>query len=158
MNCKNTCCLKRIFNKAYATGAKAVWEIKIPCFYAGQQLVLVLLIKDPILSLHLPLHRYTTVCGHSFKLVDLAISATPAADRCIKLSTPPCNLHRQTLEVEWLYWRAQWHSTWHRHRMPPFQQVSSSKFCPARAAPVNCKCWYCEVETSRSNNGSAAKL
>ena len=46
---------------------------------------------------------------------------------------------------------------WHRHRMPPFQQVSWSNFCPARAAPVNCKCCYCEVETSRSNNGSAAK-
>jgi hypothetical protein len=41
--------------------------------------------------------------------------------------------------------------------MPPFQQVSSSNFCHARDAPVNCKCCYCEVETSRSNNGSAAK-
>jgi hypothetical protein len=36
--------------------------------------------------------------------------------------------------------------------MLPFQQVSSSNCCPARAAPVNCKCCYCEVETSRSNN------
>ena len=48
-------------------------------------------------------------------------------------------------------------SMWHRHRMLPFQQVSSSNFCPARAAQVNCKCCYCEVETSRSNNSSAAK-
>ena len=37
--------------------------------------------------------------------------------------------------------------------MPPLQ-VSSSNFCPARAAPVNCNCCYCEVETSRSNNSS----
>uniref|UniRef100_A0A8C7IUB3 Inositol hexakisphosphate and diphosphoinositol-pentakisphosphate kinase n=1 Tax=Oncorhynchus kisutch TaxID=8019 RepID=A0A8C7IUB3_ONCKI len=37
----------------------------------------------------------------------------------------------------------------------PFQQVSSSNVCPARAAPVNCKCCYCEVETSRSNDVSA---
>ena len=63
---------------------------------------------------------YTEVCGHSFKLVDSAISATPAVDRCIKSSTPPCNLHRQTLSVEWPYWiiflwRAQWLSTWHCH-------------------------------------------
>ena len=43
----------------------------------------------------------------------------------------------------------------HRHRMPPFQQVSLSNFCPAIAALVNCKYCYCEVETSRSNNGSA---
>ena len=49
----------------------------------------------------------------------------------IILSTQPCNLHRQTLAVEWPYWTAQWLSTWHRHRMPPFQQVSSSNFCPA---------------------------
>ena len=34
---------------------------------------------------------------------------------------------------------------------------SLSNFCPARAASVNSKCCYCEVETSRSNNGSAAK-
>ena len=48
--------------------------------------------------------RYTTwpkVCGQPFKCVDLAVSATPIAYRCIKLSTPPCNLHRQTLAVEW---------------------------------------------------------
>ena len=45
------------------------------------------------------------------------------ADSCIKLSTQPCNLHRQTLTVEWPYWRAQWVFTWHRHRMPPFQSV-----------------------------------
>ena len=35
--------------------------------------------------------------------------------------------------------------------MPPFQQVSLSNFCPVRAAPVNCKCCYCEGEMSRSN-------
>ena len=38
---------------------------------------------------------YTKVCGHPFKLVDLAISATPVAERCVKSSTQPCNLHRQ---------------------------------------------------------------
>ena len=37
----------------------------------------------------------------------LAISATPVAVWCIKLSTPPCNLHKQTLAVEWPYWRVQ---------------------------------------------------
>uniref|UniRef100_A0A674F6Y3 MAX dimerization protein MGA a n=1 Tax=Salmo trutta TaxID=8032 RepID=A0A674F6Y3_SALTR len=36
-----------------------------------------------------------------FKLVDSAISATPVGDKCIKSSTRPCNLHRQTLAVEW---------------------------------------------------------
>jgi transposase len=41
------------------------------------------------------------VCRHPFKLVDSAISATPVADRCVKSSTQPCNLHRQTLAVEW---------------------------------------------------------
>ena len=33
--------------------------------------------------------------------------------------------------------------------MPPFQQVSSSNFYPAKAVPVNCKCCYCEVAISR---------
>jgi hypothetical protein len=70
-----------------------------------------------------------------FKLVDLDISATPLTD--IKLSTQPCNLHSQTLSVEWPYWRAQWLSTWHRHRMPPFQQASPSNFCLARASTVS---------------------
>ena len=32
--------------------------------------------------------------------------------------------------------------------MPPFQQISLSNFCPARAVPVNCKCCYWKVETS----------
>ena len=41
--------------------------------------------------------------------------------------------------------------------MPPFQQVSSSNFCHAGAAPINCKCCYCDVETSRRNNSSAVK-
>ena len=71
------------------------------------------------------------VCGHPFRLVDSAVSVILVADRCIKLSTQPCNLHRQILAVEWPYWRAQWLSTWHRHTTPPFQQVSSSNFCPA---------------------------
>ncbi|CAB1349934.1 unnamed protein product [Coregonus sp. 'balchen'] len=99
--------------------------------------------------------QYTT--WTTFKLVDSAFSATHAADRYIKSSTQPCNLHRQTLAVERPYCRVQLLSTWRHHRLPPFQQVSSSNFCPARAAPVNCKFCYCEVETSRSNNGSAAK-
>jgi hypothetical protein len=33
-----------------------------------------------------------------------------------------------------------------------FSNNSVRNICPARAAPVNCKCCYCEVETSRSNN------
>uniref|UniRef100_A0A8L0DTI2 SRCR domain-containing protein n=1 Tax=Oncorhynchus mykiss TaxID=8022 RepID=A0A8L0DTI2_ONCMY len=33
-------------------------------------------------------------------LVDSAISATPVPDRCIKLTTLPCNFHRQTLAVK----------------------------------------------------------
>jgi hypothetical protein len=57
-----------------------------------------------------------------FKWVDSPISASPVADRCIK--SHPCDLHRQTLVVEWPYGRAQWLSTWQHHRMPPFQQVS----------------------------------
>ena len=100
---------------------------------------------------------YTKVCGHPFKWVDSAILAPTIADRCIKPSTQPCHFHRQTLEVEWHYWRAQWISTWPRHRMPSFQQVSLSNFCTARAASVNWNFCYCEVETFRSNNCSAAK-
>ena len=46
---------------------------------------------------------YTKVCGHPFKLVDSSISATLVADRCIQLSTQPCNLHKQTLALEWPY-------------------------------------------------------
>jgi hypothetical protein len=56
---------------------------------------------------------YTKVCGHPFKWVDSAISAIPVAVRCIKSSTQPFNLHRQTLAVKWPYWRTQWLSTWH---------------------------------------------
>jgi hypothetical protein len=70
----------------------------------------------------------------TLEYVDLAISTTPVADRCIKSSTQPCNLHRETLAVEWPYSRAQWFSTWHRHRIPCLQQVSSSNFGPAEAA------------------------
>jgi hypothetical protein len=40
--------------------------------------------------------------------VESAISATPVTDRFLKSSTQSCNLHRQTLAVEWPYWRAQW--------------------------------------------------
>uniref|UniRef100_A0AAZ3Q1C0 Transposase Tc1-like domain-containing protein n=1 Tax=Oncorhynchus tshawytscha TaxID=74940 RepID=A0AAZ3Q1C0_ONCTS len=39
--------------------------------------------------------------------------------------------------------------------MPPFQQVSSSNSCLARASKFRKCC--CEVKTSRSNNGSALK-
>ncbi|XP_076315108.1 uncharacterized protein LOC143227564 [Tachypleus tridentatus] len=38
-----------------------------------------------------------------------------------------------------------------------FQQVNSSNFCPARDAPVNFKCCYCEVKMSRRNNSLATK-
>jgi hypothetical protein len=75
---------------------------------------------------------YTQVCGHAFKWVDSAISATPIADRLIKSSTQSCNLHKQTLTAEWPYRRAQWLSKWHCHRMPHFQQVSMSNFCPGQ--------------------------
>jgi hypothetical protein len=60
-----------------------------------------------------------------WQLVDSAISATSIADRCIKFNTQLCNLHKQTLAVEWPYWRAHWLSTQHRHS----QQVNSSYFC-----------------------------
>ena len=43
---------------------------------------------------------YTKVCGHPFKLVELAISATTVSDGGMKSSTQPCSLHRQTLAVE----------------------------------------------------------
>uniref|UniRef100_A0A8C8JK10 Nucleolar protein 10-like second domain-containing protein n=1 Tax=Oncorhynchus tshawytscha TaxID=74940 RepID=A0A8C8JK10_ONCTS len=38
------------------------------------------------------------VYGHP---LDLSISTTPVADSCVKLSTQQCNLHRQTLAIEW---------------------------------------------------------
>jgi hypothetical protein len=71
------------------------------------------------------------------------MSATPIADRCIKQST-------QTLAVERPYWIARYLSMRHNHKIPSFQQVSSSHLCPARVVPVNCKCCYCEVETSEA--------
>ena len=89
--------------------------------------------------------------------MDSAISATPIADRCMKSSTQPCNLHRRTMAVEWPYWITEGYWKLHRHSMTSFQQVISSNVCPVRAALVNFKFCYCEVETSRSNNGSAAK-
>ena len=76
---------------------------------------------------------YTKVCGHPFKLVDSAISDTYLADRCIT-SSKSHESQRQTLALEWPYWRPQRLSTWQRHRMPPFQQVSSSNFCPDSAS------------------------
>jgi hypothetical protein len=42
-----------------------------------------------------------SVCGHAFKLVDFAISATTVTDSFVQLITQPCNLHRQMLAVEW---------------------------------------------------------
>ena len=110
-----------------------------------------------LLSSYQNIYYLYKVCGHPFKLVDSAISATPIADRCVKSSTQPCNLPRQTLAVEWPCWSAQWLSSWRRHRMPPFQLVSLSHFYPDRTAPVSCKRCHCEVKTSRTNNGSAVK-
>jgi hypothetical protein len=99
-----------------------------------------------------------------------------------------CNLHRQTLAVEWPYWRAQWLSTWRRHRMPPFQQVSLSKKLisglielprstvsavivnwkhqgatttqPRSGRPHKLTEWYCEVlkHIARKNLSSVASL
>jgi hypothetical protein len=101
---------------------------------------------------------YTKVCGHPFKLVVKAISVIPVADRQVYQA----HSHVMSIANHWQqkgpYSRAQWLSTWHRYWVPPFQQVSSSNFFPARVAPVNCKCCYCEVETSRSNNDWAVKL
>jgi hypothetical protein len=34
-----------------------------------------------------PIHTHTKACGHPFKIVDLATSDTPVADRCIKYKT-----------------------------------------------------------------------
>jgi hypothetical protein len=100
---------------------------------------------------------YTKVCGHSFKWVVSAISSTPISDRCIKLSTQPCNIHRQTMETECPYWRAQWLSTWHRHRVPTFPTsqfiklnmglADARRMLPAPMHNANCKVWW------RRNNG-----
>ena len=128
--------------------SKQVWKNKNLFLYLMSLLFQIVCIS----TLYIP-----KLCGQPFRLVDSAISATPVADRCIKLSTQSHNLHRQTLAVEWSYWRAQWLSTWHYHRMPPFQEVCLSNFCRARPVPVNYKFCYCEVQTSRSNNGSTAK-
>jgi hypothetical protein len=67
--------------------------------------------------------------------VNSAILATVVADWCIKSSTQPCNLHRQTLAVEWSVLKSPVKFNLAPHRMPPFQQVGSSNFRPARAAP-----------------------
>ena len=66
------------------------------------------------------------------------------------MSTQQCSLHRQTLAVERPYRCAQWLSTWHRHRMPPFQQVSSSNICPAICPTVSAVIvkWKCVGATT----------
>ena len=46
---------------------------------------------------YIGLYTHWKVCGHHFKWVDSAISATPVADRCITSSTEPCILKRKTL-------------------------------------------------------------
>ena len=86
--------------------------------------------------------------------MDYAISATPVADRCIKSSTPPCNLHRQILAVKNLTEEL---SDFQHGTIIGCHLSNKSHFCPAWAASVNCKCCYCEVEMFWSNNGSAAK-
>ena len=43
---------------------------------------------------------FSKLLPHPFKIVDFDISATSVANRCIKLSTQPCSLHRQTLAEE----------------------------------------------------------
>jgi hypothetical protein len=57
-----------------------------------------------------------------------------------------------TLAVEWPYWRAQWPSTWHHHRMPPFQQVSSSNFW-STVSVVIVKRKRLEATTAQPGNG-----
>uniref|UniRef100_A0A8C7SGY2 lysophospholipase n=1 Tax=Oncorhynchus mykiss TaxID=8022 RepID=A0A8C7SGY2_ONCMY len=42
-------------------------------------------------------------------------------------------------------------------RIEPVQTYVDPDADAAEAAPVNCKCCYCEVETSKRNNGSAAR-
>ena len=83
----------------------------------------------------------------------------PVAERCIKSSTQPCNLQRQTLAVEWATLKSsdfQCGTVMGYHLYKSVCQISAL-LDTARAAPVNCKCCYCEVEMSRSNNNSAAK-
>ena len=106
---------------------------------------------------------YSKVFEHTFKVVDLAISITPVADRCIQLSTQACNLHRQTLAVEWPYWRAQWLSTWHRHRMSS-SNMSVCKMSALLELPrstvsaiiVKCKCLG--ATTAQPRSGMPHKL
>ena len=45
-------------------------------------------------------HYYRVHCSWTIAVSRL-VSVTPIVDRCIKSSTQPCNLHRQTLAVEW---------------------------------------------------------
>jgi hypothetical protein len=62
-----------------------------------------LLLEPPKVIQYFTYTIYTKVCGHPFELVDLAVAATPVAKMCVKSSTPPWNLHRQTLAAEWPY-------------------------------------------------------
>lgn len=62
----------------------------------------------------------------------------------------PCNLLRQASVAE--SGRIDEHGAAERGitGMTPFQRVSSSDFCPAVTAMVDCKCCYCEVEICHS--------
>ena len=61
------------------------------------------------------------------------------------------------------YWRAQCLSIWHRHRLPPFQQVSSSNFCPVKALRSTVSAvivkWKClGATTAQPQSGRPHKL
>jgi hypothetical protein len=65
------------------------------CFTKNNYILQLGNLGDPIYTIY----THTRVCGHPFKRVDLAISVTPVAYSWTKLSTQPCNLHRQTLVI-----------------------------------------------------------
>ena len=66
----------------------------IKCLLYTCSLSIIILVSSMVLIIVKNLTNYTIyakICGHPFKWVDLAISATPIADRCITSSTQPCN-------------------------------------------------------------------
>ena len=92
----------------------------------------------------------------SAKMQYMAISATPIADRCVKLEIQPFNIYRLTLAVELPYLRAQWISMWQHHRMPLFQQVSSSNWSTVSASILKWK--RMGATTAQPQSGMPHKL
>jgi hypothetical protein len=95
----------RVFQNSYFGSKllKKTLDLSLPAVLTGTTAASPhVLMGDAAFPLHDSLMRpypgrlYPQKYVDTLQMNGFAISATPVADKCIKLSTPPCNLHRQT--------------------------------------------------------------